>query len=285
MLRQKTAVAWAVLAVLRIQTTNAFSLLDLLGPARSNTIAANNAPTEPGPSDELSYCRKLPFRTDRGSLTPPDGTPKAIFVADGHITYKCQPPTDDSSNPQRSLPHLVISELSADLYDIGSVLKVNEGFVGPFLDQPTASQGHPRGVKVGKMVQQYPAELPRLTHNGRTFFRPSSVQKISASSNQPVGALRMVDREWALYSLNPINIRGAQRPVSRRVTELYEVKTVGGQVVNPYCVLGQKPITLPYKAQLWAYGDRDRSNAGVTDDKAIPDACSASRTLLIPGAK
>lgn len=183
---------------------------------------------------------------------------------------------------ERSNPRLEISELTADLFDVGTVLKLNRGFVGPFFNQPTGSHGHPKGPKVGQIVQRFPAQLPKLVRNGHTFFSPAFEYSIGAPTNRPVGDLRMVDRNWAHYSLKPVNVNGSQKPVSAPVTDVYEVRTVGGQIVSPYCMLTQKPITLPYKAQLWVYGDR--KFPGVTPDKTIPDACSTSRSLFITGA-
>lgn len=160
---------------------------------------------------------------------------------------------------------------------MGSVLKVNRGFAGPFLYEPTASHSHPKGPKVGQMVQKSPAQLPKFVVNGRTFFSPVLVEKIGAPTNVPEGDQSFIDRDWAHYSLKPASVNGGQA-----VTDLYEVKTVAGQIASPYCVIGQDPVTVPYKAQLWVYGDR--KIPGITPDKKIPDACSASRSLFFTGA-
>lgn len=210
--------------------------------------------------------------TDRGSLKPPEGLPpkslpRAIFVADGQITYVCRRPnpTNDPLRPERSRPHWELDHLTADLFDIGSVLRTNRGFASLFLNQPTGTHGHPRGPKVGQMVQSSPAQLPQLVRNGRTFFSPTTLaETVHASTNQPNGSPPVVDRDWAHYTLKAR--KPTQEPVSAPITDLYEVKTVGGQIAYPDCVLGQEKRTVPYKAQLWAYGDREFPIVGVTLD-------------------
>ena len=173
-----------------------------------------------------------------------------IYFAQGTATFSCDTGCGMPSGAEAKCP-AKWQHLEATLYDVGDRLHQDNDFAVKFLNRQTDGSdylstlepGAPTG-EIGRMTDNGPG--PTIQLGDQVVFRTriNSGWMYSQPGSGPNGG---TGRGWYQWG---------NSEVETGISDLYEVKTWGGDISDILCPTTKGQASAPYRSQLWLYGPR-----------------------------